>query len=62
MEDWIGAVRGQARALEARKHGRDWLAYFPHAGTWLNGERWTDARDDLPEESSPPGMDEDLLL
>lgn len=54
VDAWIRAFQRQARELEAQKAGRDWLPYFPHASTWLNGERWTDGQQG-PEPPAPPG-------
>lgn len=44
VEAWIRCFQRQAMELEAQKSGKDWLQYFPHASTWLNGERWTDGQ------------------
>ena len=50
-----------ARALQVQKASQEWQRGIgiPYCSTYLNGQRWTDEPDAMPEDSSPGGWAED---
>lgn len=49
-----GALRAQQKYWEDAKRHKKWMPWFPHAVTWLNGDRWdieVDSHADLREQA-----------